>query len=95
MVAKKEFVNINFQTILAVIPIIDLWAAYRIEKFRFWCGILVGFFLLGFSVDETLRYPYNVLVIVVIEMPITAYLMRRWSKEWSAKSPANSSILKS
>ena len=89
MVAKKEFVNINFQTILAVIPIVDLWATYRIEKFRFWCGILAGF-LLGFSVDETLRYPYNVIVIVVIEMPITAYLMRKWSKEWNAKfSSAN------
>ncbi|MCI4432788.1 MAG: hypothetical protein JHC41_04205 [Nitrosopumilus sp.] len=84
MVAKKKFVNIYFQTILAVIPIVDLWAAYRIEKFRFWCGILAGF-LLGFSVDETLRYSYNVIVIMVIEIPITAYLMRKWSKEWSAK----------
>ncbi|MBM2819345.1 MAG: hypothetical protein HW410_1027 [Nitrosarchaeum sp.] len=85
MVSKKEFVNINIQTILALIPIVDLWAAYRIEKFRFWCGLLVGFFLFGFSIDETLRYPYNVIVIMVIEIPIAVYLMRKWSKEWNAQ----------
>jgi|CXWL01.1.fsa_nt_gi hypothetical protein len=85
MVSKKEFVNINIQTILAVIPIVNLWASYRIEKFRFWCGLLVGFFLLGFSIDETLRYPYNVIVIMVIEIPVAVYLMRKWSKEWNTQ----------
>ena len=34
---KKEPVNIDIQTVLALVPIVDLWAAYRIEKFRFWC----------------------------------------------------------
>ena len=85
MVSKKKFVNINIQTILALIPIVDLWAAYRIEKFRFWYGLLVGFFLFGFSIDETLRYPYNVIVIMIIEIPIAVYLMRKWSKEWNAQ----------
>jgi hypothetical protein len=91
MTIKKELVNINTQTILAVIPIVDLWAAYRIAKFRFWCGLLAGFFLFGFSVDETLRYPYNVIVIMVIEIPIAVYLMRMWSKEWNAKISSNES----
>ena len=45
MVDKKS-VNVNWQTVFALIPIIDLWAAYRIEKFRlyffiFWVGSVI------------------------------------------------------
>jgi uncharacterized membrane protein len=41
--ADKKPVNVNWQTLFILIPIIDLWATYRIEKFRvyflvFWVG---------------------------------------------------------
>jgi len=41
--ADKKPVSVNWQTLFILIPIIDLWAAYRIEKFRiyflvFWVG---------------------------------------------------------
>ena len=41
--ADKKPVSVNWQTLFILIPVIDLWAAYRIEKFRvyflvFWIG---------------------------------------------------------
>jgi len=85
MGVKREPVNINIQTILALIPIVDFWAAYRIEKFRFWCILFVGLFIFGFVIGTILPEPYSTIISILIGLPISAYLMRTWSKEWNTK----------
>lgn len=85
MGVKREPVNVNIQTILAIIPIVDLWAVYRVKKFRFWCLLCVGFIALSALISSVIPFPYDLITIVIIEVPITAYLMRVWSKEWNAK----------
>lgn len=85
MGVKREPVNVNIQTILAIIPIVDLWAVYRVKKFRFWCLLCVGFIALSALISSVIPFPYDLITIVIIEVPITAYLMRIWSKEWNAK----------
>ena len=85
MKVKRELVNINIQTILAVIPIVDLWAVYRVKKFRFWSMLCIGFIALSASISLIITFPYDVITVIIIEVPITAYLMRRWSKEWNTK----------
>lgn len=84
MGVKREPVNVNIQTILAIIPIVDLWAVYRVKKFRFWCLLCVGFIALSALISSVIPFPYDLITIVIIEVPITAYLMRIWSKEWNA-----------
>ena len=53
---KKEFMNINLQTILAIIPYIQLYSAYRIKKFRqfflLWITIGVGTAILFYFTGE-------------------------------------------
>jgi len=85
MEVKNEPVNINIQTVLALIPIVDLWAVYRVKKFRFWCILCVGFIALSAFISTEIPFPYDLITIVIIEVPITAYLMRVWSKEWNNK----------
>lgn len=85
MGVKREPVNVNIQTILAIIPIVDLWAVYRVKKCRFWCLLCVGFIALSALISSVIPFPYDLITIVIIEVPITAYLMRVWSKEWNAK----------
>lgn len=85
MGVKREPVNVNIQTILAIIPIVDLWAVYKVKKFRFWCLLCVGFIALSALISSVIPFPYDLITIVIIEVPITAYLMRIWSKEWNAK----------
>ena len=63
--ADKKPVSVNWQTLFILIPIIDLWAAHRVKKFRiyflvFWVGgsivqTFVLYAILGdayFSEDE-------------------------------------------
>jgi hypothetical protein len=85
MKVKNEAVNINIQTVLALIPIVDLWAVYRVKKFRFWVILCIGFIALSAIISTVIPFPYDLITIVIIEVPITAYLMRAWSKEWNAK----------
>ena len=85
MEVKNEPVNINIQTVLALIPIVDLWAVYRVKKFRFWGILCIGFIALSAFISTRIPFPYDLITIVIIEVPITAYLMRAWSKEWNTK----------
>ena len=85
MGVKREPVNIDIQTVLALVPIVDFWAAYRIEKFRFWGMLFIGFIVLSISISLIIPYPYDMIVGIIIEAPIAVYLMRMWSKEWNTK----------
>lgn len=42
MSVKRERYSVNIQMILSIIPVVDLWAAYRIEKLRFWILLWIG-----------------------------------------------------
>jgi len=51
---KKEPVSVNWQTLLILIPIVDLLAVYRVEKLRlylliFWLGFGLGSVILEAS----------------------------------------------
>ena len=37
---KKEPISVNWQSLFVIIPFVDLWAAYRIEKLR-WFFIMI------------------------------------------------------
>ena len=39
---NKEPVSVNWQSLFIIIPIIDLWASYRIEKLRFYLLIIIA-----------------------------------------------------
>ncbi|KAG2473460.1 MAG: conserved membrane protein of unknown function [Nitrosopumilales archaeon] len=52
--AKKEPVSVNWQTLFILIPVMDLFAAYRVEKLRlylliFYVGITLGSVILQMS----------------------------------------------
>ena len=49
MSVKYQEHSVILQMILSLIPIVDLWAAYRIEKLRFWIlyfGLLILYYYL-------------------------------------------------
>lgn len=80
--AKKEFMNINLQMILAVIPYIQLYSAYRIEKFRLfflvWLVIQVGTAILFYFIGVKISY-----LSILIGIPLYVFLIRKWSIEWN------------
>ena len=90
MVEKKP-VSVNWQTLFILLPIIDLWAAYRVEKLGRYIlfiiavavvGFIVGFVegLLFFGMSDFFSW-----IVVLIGVVISIILIRTWSTEWNEK----------
>ena len=47
---KKEPVSVNWQTLFAIIPIINLWACYRIENLRLYLLVIIAILVVEFLV---------------------------------------------
>ncbi len=88
---EKEPVSVNWQTLFAIIPIIDLWAFYRIEKLRMLILVVIGMFVVSFIVGfaEGLMFlgfsDASTWIMPLIGIGISIYLIRKWSEEWNQK----------
>ena len=71
--------------VLACIPVIDLWAAYRIEKLRVWVLLWIGMALIGMVVNPTGQDLAGAIVAILIGIPIALFLMRYLTMEWNRK----------
>jgi len=56
-VARKEQVSVNWQSLSVIIILIDLFAAYRVEKLRLFLLIFYLGFGLGSVILEALLFP--------------------------------------
>ena len=98
-VVKKEPVSVNWQTLFILIPIVDLWATYRVQKLRLYLLIIYVGFGLGSIVIAISFFPEEFLLAdsfsegfseVWIAITLAAYglaiiLIRKWSKKWNEK----------
>ena len=92
---SKGPVNINRQTIHAIIPGLDCLAAKQINKLRrhsiigFSIVIVAGFGGYGiayfFNQYNIVTLAIVVIIVAGVYFPIAAYLMRKWSIEWNKK----------
>ena len=85
-VPKYESVNINRQTIYAMIPFFDWYAAFKVKKFWMFILIIFGVGIAIIPIDEFVlsnQEPYSTLIYYVIEIPIAIFLIRRWSQKWN------------
>ena len=97
MIDKKS-VNVKLQMIFAVIPILDIFASYKIQKLRlglliFWVGgiiveIIQFYIFFGeeyyvlFGPFEA-RLPASVIFFTSIFAILKVIVMRKWSKKWN------------
>jgi len=89
MVAKEK-VDVALQTIFVILPIVEFWAYYRIEKLRL--GILLFVGLIGISIGIIiglqffLPAPYVVVAYAGMYIPriiVPIIAIRKWSKKWN------------
>lgn len=99
--AKKEPVNMTWQTVFAFLPILYLIALYKVEKLTLGFAIALCFVLVGWTINDTLgsselhefpsngEYDYGYYIAAIIHTIISVvtfvYLIRRWSREWNEK----------
>ena len=88
-------VDVNRQTIHAIIPGLDCRAAKQIDKLKrltiIGFSIVIGVGFGGYGIAYLLDQ-YNivtlamvVLIVAGVYIPIAAYLVRKWSIEWNKK----------
>ena len=96
---RQEPVSVNWQTLLIIIPIIDLWATYRIEKLRLYLLVMIAIAVTGFVIETSIfgfdsyfmdqpaftASSWLEIVFLLIEIGIAIILVRKWSREWNKK----------
>ncbi len=103
---EKKTVSVNWQTLFMVIPVIDLWATYRIEKLRLYLLVLIAMLVVEFlgvalifpdnfedyylSVELSDEHLVFAAVVIVVKIGISIVLIRMWTKEWNSKITENS-----
>ena len=77
-------VNLTWQTLFAIIPIVEFFAFGRIRKFGKYLLIVIGYFSLGFLLGYVIPdFTTNVIVNAAITISIIVYVVRKWSEEWN------------
>ena len=87
MPVKQEKYSVKIQMILSVIPFVNLWAAYRIEKLGL-CLVIQLFFGLLVTLwyfVETPGSPKVDVWIIIIEFVTSPVLMRYFTIKWNEK----------
>ena len=87
MPIKQEKYSVKIQMILSVIPFVNLWAAYRIEKLGL-CLVIQLFFGLLVTLwyfVETSGSPKVDVWIIIIEFVTSPVWMRYFTIKWNEK----------
>jgi len=97
-VVEKKPVSVNWQTLFIFIPIIDLWAAYRVEKLGRYILLIIALAVVGFIVGFVEGFLFFGMsdffswIVVLVAVVISIILIRSWSTEWNEQfeKPTNS-----
>jgi hypothetical protein len=81
----REVYSVKFQMILAIIPVVDLWAAYRIEKLRFWILFWIGIVMVGMVLGVIGDPVIETVLGLLIGIPAALFLMRYFTIDWNKK----------
>lgn len=86
--------SLNRQMIYAIIPILYLYAFYKVKKLRMYLliTIMVGF-IVGFTIRlmfsiifGEITYAYELVIYIIsiaVNLGMHVYLIRRWTVEWN------------
>jgi hypothetical protein len=81
----REVYSVKFQMVLAIIPVVDLWAAYRIERLRFWILFWIGIVMVGMVLGMIGNPVIETVLGLLIGIPAALFLMRYFTIDWNKK----------
>ena len=91
---KNEPVSIKRQTIYALIPLLDMYAAIKVRKFWFYFLIMMGVSAITIPLEELEMFSQTDTVYwlpyLAIELPIAVVIIRMFSKKWNKQFSENS-----
>ncbi len=84
-VPSSEKHSVNEQMIFAIIPFIDLYASFRVEKLRIYILINIGMIFMDWSLYDVIGDAGSIALYFVLFIPIAVFLMRMWTIQWNAQ----------
>ena len=90
---REKSVDLDHQTLMAVLPFVGFWAFVKIKKFRkytlfmFLFGGIFGIvgFILGLTGGTEAEFTMMQTFSAGVVMPFVTYYCRKWSREWNEK----------
>jgi len=82
---EQKPVSVALQTILMFIPLVWIYAFYRIEKLSMGLFLLFVALAVSIVIQVVFPYPYGLILAYVPTFAIPIYIIRKWSKEWNEK----------
>jgi hypothetical protein len=83
----KQPVNVTRMVIYSLIPILSIYAGWRIQKF--WMLVIINF-LIGFGVNIAVGYPLgNPYIGSIISIPISIFVVWHYAKAYNVKIAAS------
>lgn len=82
----KEKVNVTRMIIYSFLPILSIYAGWRIQKF--WLLLVVDFAIglgLGFPLGIIFPYPYGSIFSILISIPVSIILVKHYAEEYNQK----------
>ena len=96
-----EPVDMRRQMVYTMIPVLDLYAAYRVGRLRLmlliyavFLAMVVPFYAAGFDECEDYWLYIYLLVLETGALAVTVYLMYGWSEDWNRRQAAPSGALR-
>lgn len=83
---KSKIISVREQMVFSVIPILNLWAAYRIGKFRRFLLILLLIWVLNVPVSFLIRFPFSITVKLLVYAILVILYLKKWTVQWNNKT---------
>jgi hypothetical protein len=86
----KQQVNVTRMIIYSFIPILSIYAGWRIQKF--WLLVVINF-IVGAVVNPisiAIPFPANVIIALAIQIPITIFVVRYFARKYNERIAASS-----
>jgi hypothetical protein len=83
---KSKIISVREQMVFSVIPILNLWAAYRIGKLRRFLLILLLIWVVNVPVSFLVPFPFSIPVKLLVYAILVILYLKKWTVQWNNKT---------
>jgi hypothetical protein len=83
---KNRIISVREQMIFSVIPILNLWATYRIGKLRRFLLTLLLIWVINIPVSFLVPFPFSIPVKLLVYAIVVTYYVKKWTVQWNSKT---------
>jgi hypothetical protein len=83
---KNRGLSVREQMVFSVVPIMNLWASYRIGKLRRFLLTLLLIWIINIPVSFLVPLPFSIPVKLLVYAIVVIYYVKKWTMQWNSKT---------